>query len=132
MAKRLKNDTLVNVVCLGQTIAASAYYTIQQFEETAFRDNADIEALIDSGDLIFNDGTTDITDTTRAKALLNANDAASINSKIVKNTEPSDGNVLQFNNITKEFEPKNIAKNVDGGAASSVYLVTQNIDGMGA
>ncbi len=131
MTKKLKNDTLSDISILGQTIAPASYYTIEQFEEPSFRDNADLEALIDSTDIIFNDGTADITDTTRAKSLLNANDAASINNKMVQLVEPGEGNVLQFNATTKEYEPKTIIvpKNVDGGLAASVYLVVQNIDG---
>lgn len=70
--KRLKNDTIATITVNGTEIDPAAYYTIEQHEELAWRDDSTIEALIDSADLIFNIGGVDITDTTLAKKLLNA------------------------------------------------------------
>lgn len=129
MTKRLKNTTGSTKTVIGQDIAAGAYYLIEQFEEISFRDNADIETDIDSGDLIFNDGSTDITDTTRAKALLNANDAASINGKVINTTAPSDQDIIRFNSTTGKWDsgPVSISAFIDTIFASDISIPSTKV-----
>jgi len=66
MSKRIKNNTGSELKIHGQRIAAGAYHLIdEEFELDKYLDGS-IDAQIISGDLIINDGTSDITDITEA------------------------------------------------------------------
>jgi hypothetical protein len=101
--KSLKNNTGSDIIVRGQTIAAGQYYLLSQFEENAWRDDSDIEALIDSGSVIYNDGV-DVTNTSKAKELLNAADATQIRNIIVETNAPGNGEALLYNSTTDEIE----------------------------
>jgi hypothetical protein len=59
--KKIKNTRTGDVVRCGQTLAQNVYYEIQALELPRWQNDDTVVAELTSGDLVINDGTSDIT-----------------------------------------------------------------------
>lgn len=73
MIKFKNNKQTMDTWC-GMEIQPSAYYTIEPIEYNVWRNNSKVLSDIGSGDLIVNDGTSDITDVASAINYLKDNE----------------------------------------------------------
>lgn len=67
---RVKNASGASGVWVGQTIANGAYYTIEAIEITAWKSDGAVLLSLSNGNLIGNDGTTDLSSTAAIQLLL--------------------------------------------------------------
>ena len=89
----------------GWQVYPDAYYTIPDEDEEQWRDDPAVEADL-SGDqeLLFNNGTVDVTDAAEGLAGFNANDATCILGVRVDDASKGDGKGLIYNDTSKRLE----------------------------
>lgn len=91
----------------GWQVYPDAYFTIPDEEEPGWRGDPDIEADLSSGggqELLFNDGTSDITDPDEGTDAFNAVDATCIKGVKVDDTAKADGKALVYKSASGKLE----------------------------
>ena len=105
--KKIKNNTGSDQTWIGQKIVSATYYELQIHEEMTWAYDSDVQSDIDAGNLIVNDGTSDITDTIEAKAFLKLvqnGDATRILNTKVDDANNADKKGLTYNSTSGNLE----------------------------
>lgn len=135
MDKYIHNLSGVTKVYIGEELANNAYMLIDPLKDLKFQEDEDgLITDITAGDaLMSRDGAVDLS-VADSLIFLQLDDATSLTGIIVNTSTPTNDQALLYNSTSEELEWGSPTgdKNVDGGASASTYLITQNIDGMGA
>lgn len=113
MAKILKNTTgsIININDIGISIPTASEYIIQNQDYLLLSSSVDVETLINSGDIVVNDGLSDLSST--------------IGKEYIK--YPDSAKSILFNNSVSQFsvDPKNVQDAIDAsGEKAQVALDT--------
>lgn len=117
MQKRLKNASGADRNWRGQTIVNGAYWDIPANEERKWAGDTDVHASITAGDLVVNDGTSDLGVADGIEWIKRLS-AQCINAILIMDTAPADGEVLTYDSALGKWKPSPTA----AGAAGSVYI----------